>query len=181
MSGIRQKLVFYKEKYPTLFEIVRFLIVGAAATALDFFVMGVILYAFDTSLYPKFYNVFYGGGVPKTYATVVSTGCGFICGLGLNYVLSVLFVFNEKGESKSVKGAVIFAVLSLIGLGLHYLGMYIGFGLIRQNEWVVKIIMTFVVLVYNYLSKRLILFRDKKKTETTSSDKEQNFEHKDFS
>lgn len=169
MSKFKQKLQCIAQKYPTICEFVRFIIIGGCATIIDMFVMGVVLYIFNPSLYPNFFNVFYGGGRPTTTASIVGTGCGFIFGLIFNYIFSVLFVFNEKGDSKSVKGVVVFFVLSAVGLGLHYLGMYLGFDLLKMNEWVVKIIMTVIVLFYNYISKKLLLFRNKKKSEIASN------------
>ena len=136
-------------------EIVRFVIVGGLATLADMLVMGVVLYAFDSALYPHFYNVWYGGGQPSTLATVVGTGAGFLTGLVINYVLSVIFVFNEKGKSKSAYGFIVFTVLSAVGLGIHLGGMYIGYDLLHINEWIVKIILTAVVMVYNYVSKKV--------------------------
>lgn len=152
------------EKYPLFMEIVRFVIVGGLATLADMLVMGVVLYAFDSELYPHFYNVWYGGGEPSTLATVVGTGAGFLTGLVINYVLSVLFVFNEKGKSKSAYGFIVFTVLSAVGLAIHLGGMYIGYDLLHINEWIVKIFLTAVVMVYNYVSKKLILFKKAKKT-----------------
>ena len=165
MSAIKK----LNEKYPLLMEIVRFVIVGGLATLVDMFVMGVVLYAFDSALYPHFYNVWYGGGEPSTLATVVGTGAGFLVGLLVNYVLSVLFVFIEKGKSKSAYGFIVFTVLSAVGLGIHLGGMYIGYDLLHINEWIVKIFLTAVVMVYNYVSKKLILF--KKAKENTSLQK----------
>ena len=153
----------WNEKHPLLMEIVRFCIVGGLATVVDMAVMGVVLYLFEPELYPHFYNVWIGGGEPSTLATVVGTGAGFILGLFVNYFLSVLFVFEEKGKSKSVFGFTVFAVLSAIGLGIHLLGMYIGYDLLHINEWIVKIILTAVVMVYNYVSKKLLLFKRQKK------------------
>ena len=153
----------WNEKHPLLMEIVRFCIVGGLATVVDMVVMGVVLYLFEPELYPHFYNVWIGGGEPSTLATVVGTGAGFILGLFVNYFLSVLFVFEEKGKSKSVFGFTVFAVLSVIGLGIHLLGMYIGYDLLHINEWIVKIILTAVVMVYNYVSKKLLLFKKAKK------------------
>lgn len=160
-----------KKKGGTFAEIFRFLLVGGLATVADMFVMGVVLYAFKPSLYPKFYNVFYGGGKPSTAATVVGTGCGFIAGLLVNYILSVLFVFEHKGKSKTVGGFMLFTVLSAVGLGIHLAGMYIGYNLLHGNEWVIKILLTAVVLVYNYLSRRFILFKnDTKETRLSQGD-----------
>ena len=147
------------EKYPLFMEIVRFGVVGVLATVVDMAAMGVVLYLFEPSLYSHFYNVWYGGGEPSTLATVVGTGTGFVLGLFVNYFLSVLFVFSEKGKSKSVYGFTVFAILSAIGLGIHLVGMYIGYDLLGINEWIVKIILTAIVMVYNYVSKKLLLFK----------------------
>ena len=155
MSFIKKK----KKKYPLFMEIVRFGVVGVLATVVDMVAMGVVLYLFEPSLYPHFYNVWYGGGEPSTLATVVGTGTGFVLGLFVNYFLSVLFVFSEKGKSKSVYGFTVFAILSAIGLGIHLVGMYIGYDLLGINEWIVKIILTAIVMVYNYVSKKLLLFK----------------------
>lgn len=159
MSKLTDKLKQFRLAHPTLCEIVRFLIVGGLATLIDMFVMGVVLYAFDPSLYPAFYNVWIGGKDPSTAATVVGTCCGFIAGLIVNYILSVIFVFDNKGKSKTALGFVAFTALSAIGLAIHIVGMYIGYDLLKLNEWAVKIFLTVVVLVYNYISKRLILFK----------------------
>ena len=147
------------EKYPLFMEILRFGVVGVLATVVDMAAMGVVLYLFEPSLYPHFYNVWYGGGEPSTLATVIGTGTGFVLGLFVNYFLSVLFVFSEKGKSKSVYGFTVFAILSAIGLGIHLVGMYIGYDLLGINEWIVKIILTAIVMVYNYVSKKLLLFK----------------------
>lgn len=146
-------------------EIARFVIVGGIATVIDMFVMGLVLYAFEPSLYPKFYNVWIGGGDPKTIATVIGTGTGFVVSLIFNYILSVLFVYEDKGKSKSVKGAVLFAVLSVIGMLINMGGMWLGYDVCGINEWVTKIIMTLIVLVYNYTTRKLFIFKTVKQDE----------------
>ncbi len=157
---IKQKILALNEKYPLAFEIIRFLIVGGIATVVDFFTMGIVLYLFNPSIYPHFYNVFYGGtDSPSLLANMVGTGLGFVVGLIINYVLSVFFVFINKGKSKSTKGFLQFAVLSAIGLAIHELGMYLLGGLLGINEWIVKIVITLIVLVYNYLSRKLLIFK----------------------
>ena len=158
-------------KYPRLAEIIRFLIIGGGATLIDMLIMGVVLYAWEPSLYPHFYQVFYGGGEPSTAATVVGTGVGFVAGLIFNYVFSVLFVFQEKGQSRSVKGFMLFSILSLIGLGIHLLGMYLGYSCWHFNEWLVKIILTIVVLVYNYVTRKIFVFRPQSPKEGVNDEK----------
>ncbi len=165
MLRIADKFKQFGEKHPALCEIMRFLIVGGLATLVDMFIMGVVLYAFNPALYPKFYNAWLGGAPPSAAATVTGTACGFLSGLIVNYFLSIAFVFEHKGNSKTVKGFAVFAGLSAIGLGIHILGMYLGYTVLGINEWIVKIFLTVVVLVYNYASKRLLLFVHKDKPE----------------
>lgn len=159
------KIKEFEKSHKRLCEIFRFVIVGGLATLIDMLVMGVILYLFNPSLYPRFYNVWVGKvGNPSTIATVVGTGTGFVVSLVFNYLLSVVFVYEDKGNSKTVKGVVLFAVLSVIGLLINMGGMWLGYDVCHINEWITKIIMTLVVLVYNYVSRKLFIFKkDNKK------------------
>lgn len=164
-KGLRAWLSKMNQKHKRLFEIIRFVIVGGIATVVDMFTMGVVLYLFNPSLYPHFYNVIYGGGDPSTLATVVGTGVGFLVSLLVNYLLSVFFVYEEKGNSKTAKGVILFTVLSLIGLFINMFGMWLGYDICHINEWIVKIIMTLVVLVYNYVTRKLFIFKKVPETE----------------
>lgn len=154
----------FANKYPRLAEIARFLIVGGLATVVDYLAMGVVLYFFAPQLYPHFYQVWFGGANPSTLATVIGTGVGFIAGLIFNYVFSILFVFHEQGQSRSAKGFILFTLFALGGLLIHLLGMYIGYDLLHINEWIVKTFFTLVVLVYNYITRKLFIFKPQKST-----------------
>ena len=166
-KGLFRIINDFSEKHKKLSEIIRFVIVGGIATVIDYIVMGITLYLFNPSLYPHFYNVWIGKtGEPSTIATIVGTGLGFCVSLIANYILSVIFVYEEKGNSKTKKGMLLFAVLSVVGLLINMLGMWVGFDLCKINEWVTKIIMTLVVLFYNYITRKLFIF---KKTETANS------------
>ena len=149
----------FSKKHENVGEILRFLIVGGIATLVDMFAMGVVMYLMQKDIYPSFINVFINTPTPSTLATIVGTTCGFIIGLIVNYFLSIAFVFNNKGKSKSAKGFIIFTLLSIIGLIINIIGTYIGFDLMKLNQWLIKIIMIIIVLVYNYISKKLILFK----------------------
>lgn len=165
----------FNEKYPRLCEIIRFLIIGGLATLIDWLVMGIVLYIFDPSLYPHFYNVWIGKvGEPKTIATVIGTGVGFTVSLVFNYLLSVIFVYEDKGNSKTAKGRILFVVLSVIGLLINMLGMWFGRDVCHINEWITKIIMTIIVLIYNYITRKKIIFKkDKTETKETEENKEE--------
>jgi putative flippase GtrA len=155
-------------------ELIRFVLVGGLATVIDYLAMAVTLFiAEPASTYPQFYNVFFGGGDPSVRSTLIGTGVGFLFGLLANYLLSIIFVFNEKGNSKSTSGFVKFTVLSLIGLGIHELGMFVLNGKLGWNEWLVKILLTVVVLIYNYITRRIFIFKNDEDAQKTSEEARQ--------
>ena len=121
--------------------------------------MGIVLYVFNPKLYPNFFNVWFGGGSPSTLATVVGTSVGFGVGILCSYLLSIYVVFNNKGNSKTPKGTILFFVFSIVGFFLNMAGMWLGYDLLKINEWIVKIIMTLVVLIYNFVTRKLFIFK----------------------
>lgn len=159
-------------------EFCRFLLVGFLATLTDALVMALVQYICEPTLYRSFWEIFTAQATGYVY--VVGTACGFTAGLLVNYALSVVFVFNEKGKSRSVYGFFVFAVLSLVGLFIHVCGMYLGNTVLGINAWAVKIVLTAVVTVYNYVSKKLLLFKKGKdasseeKNDAPSKEKNEN-------
>jgi len=92
----------------------------------------------------------------------VATVFGFIIGLIVNYWLSLIFVFTAKkdqGKGRNIGAFIIFGIIGIIGLGLTELGMYIGIELLAWNYMLVKIFVTGAVLVWNYLGRKIIIFR----------------------
>lgn len=161
MKGFIEKLI---KKYPTLWEIFKFLLIGGLATIVDYLFMALTLYLFNPSAYNSFLSLFIGDYSPTTLASVVSTGVGFCFGLIFNYIFSIIFVFSasDTSKAKGSKGFIAFTLLSLIGLAIHIVGMYVGYDLCGINEWIMKIILTAVVLVFNYVSRKLLLFNREK-------------------
>lgn len=156
---MKKLLQRFSHHHPRLAEIIRFLIVGGTATIIDYFVMGVVLYCFHPGLYPHFYQVWLGNRNPSTLATIIGTGVGFTAGLIFNFIFSILFVFHEKGHARSTKGFLQFALLALGGLLINLVGMYLGYDICHINEWLVRIFFTLVVLVYNYLTRKFLIFK----------------------
>jgi len=153
-------------KYPTLWEMFKFLLVGGIATIIDFLIMGLVLYLWDPVRYShNFLNVFFSSVKPTTTAAVVGTGIGFGISLLFNYLLSVFFVFTGKNcstaKAKTTSGFSLFAILGIIGLGIHTLGMWIFFSTMNLNEWAIKIFFTLVVLVFNYYTRKKLIFNKK--------------------
>lgn len=106
----------------------------------------------------------------------IATALGFVVGLIVNWVLSVKFVYRavrNKEEAASKKSFLIFTVIGLIGLGLTELGVVLlvlvfpeitivnvtAFLGLPWEEWFAKVIMTCIVLVWNYLGRKIFIFK----------------------
>lgn len=144
-------------------EIFRFLLTGGVATLADYFVFWI----FDAWIFPE------GWG---TVALVLSTALGFCVGLIVNWVLSVRFVFRDTEAEISVRSKkpfLGFALIGLIGLLLTELGVVLlvwvfpcvtlfgqtAFLGTAWEKWLAKAIMTCLVLVWNYLGRKIFIFR----------------------
>lgn len=99
-----------------------------------------------------------------SWELMLSSAAGFVTGLVTNYVLSLVFVFRKtenSGNGKSLSAFIIFTVIGLIGLGLTELIMYLGTELLHISYLFVKIAAAAIVLVWNYVGRKLLIF-DKK-------------------
>jgi len=144
-------------------EILRFLITGGIATVIDFTIMSLFIYITCHNLFHNFFEVFINGKqLAPTYIVVIGTGLGFVISLIFNYILSCFYVFSNTEKAKTRKGFILFALLSLVGLSIHLIGMYIGYDLLGFNEWLIKIVLTLVVLVFNYITRKKIIFKEEK-------------------
>lgn len=129
------------------FEFLRYAVVGGIAFLADF---GTLVATNELLLRHCEYGVY------------VATVFGFIVGLCVNYWLSLVFVFTaakDKGKGRSVGAFVVFGVIGLVGLGLTELGMYIGIECLHWHYMLVKIFVTGAVLAWNYLGRKIIIFR----------------------
>ncbi|MDO5558165.1 MAG: GtrA family protein [Oscillospiraceae bacterium] len=91
---------------------------------------------------------------------VTATTAGFIVGLTVNFLLSKKFVFTEDANNTSRKGEFIwYTVIGLIGWGLNVILMLVCTEWIfAMNKYIAKIIVALIVLVYNYLARKIILY-----------------------
>lgn len=134
-------------KTTLLFEFLRYAVVGGIAFLADF---GTLVAAQELFLENFAWGVY--------AATVI----GFIAGLAVNYFLSLAFVFTQaqdKGKGRNLKSFAIFGLIGLFGLLWTELGMFIGIELLNWNYMIVKILVTGAVLVWNYLGRKIIIFK----------------------
>lgn len=88
---------------------------------------------------------------------LISSGISFVVSVIYNYILSVRWVFEVDENGDKRKGFVIFIVLSLIGLGLNQLLMWVFVSMIHIFYMVAKIIVTAIVMLYNFITRKLFL------------------------
>ena len=151
-------------KKQLFWEIFRFLLVGGTATLVDW----LISYLFYTWLLPP--NL-----IGEVASLLLSTVLGFTVGLFVNWILSVNFVFQQvenKEQVKTKKSFLTFTVIGIIGLVINSLGMllvplfptlmFFGSSTFLGTEWawwIMKALMTAIVLVWNYIGRKLFIFK----------------------
>lgn len=156
-------------KKQLFFEILRFLIVGGIATLVDY----AVFWIFDGLIFPLF--------IPDTKvwavtALIISTALGFCAGLIINWVLSIKFVYkavSNPEEAQSKKSFITFTIIGIIGLIITEVGI-LGlvaifpsiklFGVLELfgtawEKWIAKVIMTCIVLMWNYVGRKILIFK----------------------
>lgn len=87
---------------------------------------------------------------------MLSSALSFSFSVVVNYLLSMRFVFESKDKSKGHEFFV-FILLSVIGLGLNQIIMWAGNSFTALYYMWVKVIATVVVLLYNFISRKLFI------------------------
>ncbi|TXF37855.1 GtrA family protein [Collinsella sp. BA40] len=90
-------------------------------------------------------------------APVASATVSFIVSVVFNYVASMRFVFSHKEGMSKQREFVIFVVLSVIGLLINDGLMWAGTELVAIDYRIVKIGATAVVMVWNFVTRKLFL------------------------
>lgn len=100
----------------------------------------------------------------------IGSALGFTVSVIVNYILSFKFVFERKEDMNRKAEFVIFVILSVIGLGLNQVIMWICTVPVYQNiEWMqqllgyslaytaAKVVATAIVMVYNFITRKIFL------------------------
>lgn len=88
---------------------------------------------------------------------LMSTTVSFLTSVVVNYILSMHYVFEHREGMSRKSEFTVFAILSIIGLGLNDLYMFVGVSLLNIGYQAMKAIATFLVTWYNYFSRRRFL------------------------
>ena len=121
-----------------LLQIFKFVIVGGIAFIIDYSIM---VFCKEVLHLDVLLSAFFGFTISVIY----------------NYIASVKWVFNVKEGSNKKKNFIIFIVFSVIGLGLTELIMWFGTDIIKISYLIVKIIATIIVMIFNFVTRKIFL------------------------
>ncbi|MCI9271484.1 MAG: GtrA family protein [Dorea sp.] len=126
------------KKKSLLQQIIRFGFVGGGAFIIDYGIM-----IFLTEIAGMNY--------------LVSSAISFLVSVIFNYILSIKWVFNVLCEKSQAQELTVFMILSLIGLGINQLIMWLTVDKLHIFYMLAKIGATAVVMVYNFVTRKLFL------------------------
>lgn len=88
---------------------------------------------------------------------LISATISFTVSVVFNYFASMRYVFRHKEGMSRRREFVIFVVLSIIGLGINNVLMWIGTGLFGITYLITKIFATAAVTIYNFVTRKIFL------------------------
>ncbi len=142
------KALFMAKTHNTFIQFFRYLFVGGFASVVDWGVLWL--------LYDKL-GAFSFIGRADEY---ISIAIAFLCGLFVNYILSMHFVFTGIAKNKTHTSKFpVYLITGVIGLLFTELFMLLFDGVFGIHYMVAKIITTAIVFLWNFGSKKIILYR----------------------
>lgn len=87
---------------------------------------------------------------------LISSVISFTVSLIFNYILSIKWVFDVT-KKQTYKEVIIFVVLSVIGLGINQLVMYVGSDLLHIHYMFTKLVATAIVMVWNFVTRKIFI------------------------
>lgn len=89
--------------------------------------------------------------------TLNSAALGFSISVIFNYLASVKWIFTINHNNSKSRIFILFIILSIIGLLITEVIMYFGTDIFNFNYMIVKIIATFIVMVFNFITRKTFL------------------------
>ena len=120
------------------------------AQFMKFGIVGVIAFIIDYGVMIFLTEVF---GVPYLISTTIS----FVVSVIFNYFASMRFVFKRKDDMSRRREFIIFVVLSVCGLAINDVLMWLMVDSLFIDYRLSKIVVTVVVAVWNFVTRKIFL------------------------
>ena len=88
---------------------------------------------------------------------LLSSALSFLASVAVNYILSVRFVFETNTTQSKAKQFTLFTLMSAGGLGINQLMMWLLSDIAHIPYQLSKLVATAVVMVYNFVTRKLFL------------------------
>ncbi len=85
---------------------------------------------------------------------LISSGCSFCVSVVVNYILSIKYVFDADKDANKIKEFLVFLILSIGGLIINQIVMWIAVDGIGIHYMISKIGATAIVMVYNFITRK---------------------------
>ena len=118
-------------------QLTKFIIIGVGSTAIDFGVMYLLIEGFSTHY-------------------LVASTMAFIIATVFNYYFSILWVFKSKYTNKKDE-FLVFTGLSVLGLLLTQVLLYISVSIVGLQVFVSKVGVTGVVTIINFILRKRVI------------------------
>jgi len=115
-------------------QIIKFGIVGFLAFLIDYSLLYILT---------EYFKIYY------LYSSIIS----FIISLIFNYIASIKWVFKVN-QQKSIENIIIFTILSIIGLIINQVIMYIMVEIINIWYMFSKLFSTIMVMIFNFITRK---------------------------
>jgi len=122
-------------------QIFRFAIVGGITAGIDYLVLFILV---------EYFSLNY----------LIATAIGFFIGSTLNYILSLLFVFEGGRFKTKFAEFSVFIIFTALGLALNHLIMWFGVDILESNYLFIKIVSLILVTLFNFLTKKFLVFKN---------------------
>lgn len=116
---------------------------------LKFGIVGVIAFVIDYSflyIFTEIFNINY----------LISSALSFTISLIFNYIASIKWVFNVS-HKQTITDIIIFVILSVIGLGINQLIMFVSVEKLNIYYMISKLFATAVVMVWNFITRKIFI------------------------